>query len=73
MRDVIERYLVNVGSERKSSGENWVAGHRSTAETSAMTSRIQADCIIYSQVNIKTDTQTERKIQTVLLIEFLIG
>lgn len=25
MRDVIERYLVNVGSERKSSGENWVA------------------------------------------------
>lgn len=38
-----------------------------------MTSRIQTDCIIYTQVNIKTDLQTERKMSTVFLIEFLIG
>lgn len=72
MCEVIPRDLVNLSLVRKApkkTGRQTQICYR----YSAMTSQVQTDCIIYSQVNIKTDLQTERKIQTVLLIEFLIS
>lgn len=56
MCDVIERCLVNVGSVRKSSGEYWEAD----IDLLQIQSNDQQNTdIIYSQVNIKTNTEKD--------------
>lgn len=58
MCDAMERdRLVNVGSVRKSSKENWEADLLQIQ----CNDQSHTDCIIYTQVNIKTDLRTERK------------
>lgn len=46
--------------------KNWEAD-TDLLQTDCNDQQIQTDCIIYSQVNIKTDMQTEKQMQAGLL------